>query len=282
MAIFLRHSYNIPPPRWGNPADIQYAVKVNSEKLYGIDPYTNICIAPLFWGLPIIDYSSYNITLTNYGSYFKNSSLYFNGSGYIIGTDITPLLGTKYTVSSRVKFAVNNENNIFCSLRSTTSATPVYFQLDHNNLDIRLIVRADNSVTGNAQKSGALVLNKTQNIVCARDGDDLYTYVDAGTPATTSNSFGTISANGFVIGGGYTGAPTVNVPSLFKGYIEDIRINNDIYGGDKVRLFNDLPYGLYQKVSRPFYLLPEAPVGAIMNQFQGPNLGADLYNGTLL
>lgn len=43
--------------------------------------------------------------------------------------------------------------------------------------------------------------------------------------------------------------------------------------------------GAYQHVSPDigaYEITPAAPAGAVMSQFQGPNLGADLYNGTLV
>jgi hypothetical protein len=49
----------------------------------------------------------------------------------------------------------------------------------------------------------------------------------------------------------------------------------------EVSLLNSFPYILMQNTSQWWYNPPPA-VGGIMNQLQGPNLGADLYDGTLL
>ena len=56
MAIILKNSWNVPPARWGSFEDVQYAIRVNSEKIYGIDSSKNSFNMPLFWGNPVLDY----------------------------------------------------------------------------------------------------------------------------------------------------------------------------------------------------------------------------------
>ena len=77
-------SYYFPPkdkPRiWGNFADRQYAIRENLEKIYKIDPDNDVLRIPLFWGLPILDYSNYANHGTNHGATYKNGSFVFNGS----------------------------------------------------------------------------------------------------------------------------------------------------------------------------------------------------------
>ena len=48
MAIFLRHSYNVFPSLWGSDADVQYAVKTNCEKIYGIDSDKLVLAMPMW------------------------------------------------------------------------------------------------------------------------------------------------------------------------------------------------------------------------------------------
>ena len=106
MAIILKNSWNVPPARWGSPADIRYAIKVNSEKVYNLDPDSNKFLFPVFWGFPLLDYSESNTPATNYGATYKDQNLTLGGSDYV---DITgfPHYDNK-TIFARIKTGIDN------------------------------------------------------------------------------------------------------------------------------------------------------------------------------
>ncbi len=91
-----------------------------------------------------------------------------------------------------------------------------------------------------------------------------------------------------ILAAGYS--PLFVRPQNLVMYIPLIRDNdNDIVGGVSFAVASGSPaIGIHPSVIRPNHLMmpPIAvaapPAGAIMNQFQWANLGADLFNGTLL
>ena len=123
----------------------------------------------------------------------------------------------------------------------------------------------------------------THNIVATWDGttnaNGIKIYVDGvvtyqGTSAITSIQ---ALASDFDIGG-Y--GQTFN----FNGNIASARVYNRTLSPDEVAYLHREPYAMIQQPISPASLFYEAapPIGAIMNQFQGASIGADLFNGALL
>jgi hypothetical protein len=103
-------------------------------------------------------------------------------------------------------------------------------------------------------------------------------YVNGDLKDTNTGYNGTVgsSSHQLMIGAGYSG--TVD---FFNGSIDSVRIYNRALSAEEVKTLYLDPF-CNMMVRRPSGLyVPAAPVGAIMNQFQGVNLGADLYNGVL-
>jgi hypothetical protein len=70
----------------------------------------------------------------------------------------------------------------------------------------------------------------------------------------------------------------------FGGDVQYVYIYNRALSAEEVAWLNREPYAMFEQPISPASLYYEAapPVGAIMNQFQGANIGADLFNGALL
>lgn len=71
--------------------------------------------------------------------------------------------------------------------------------------------------------------------------------------------------------------------SYFVGDIAYVHLHNRALSNSDIYQYNRDPHGMFNRSMTPItmsYVTP--PVGAIMNQFQGPNIGADLFNGALL
>ena len=74
------------------------------------------------------------------------------------------------------------------------------------------------------------------------------------------------------------GAPTSLNP--INGSIDSVRIYNRALSAEEIAWSYREPYVMFEPSFNPALLYSAAPpVGAIMNQFQRANIGADLYNG---
>lgn len=79
---------------------------------------------------------------------------------------------------------------------------------------------------------------------------------------------------------------TAQTNDAFNGRVADIRIyNRPLSAAEMNHIYRSTlrePYGDLLLQPRRIFKAPVAPTGAIMNQMQGANLGADLFDGTLL
>lgn len=136
-------------------------------------------------------------------------------------------LGTTYTVSAWIKTTTVAEVNVVVSYRSTSQSTPVHFQMDHNNADVRFIVRDTAGNIATASYASALTADSWYHITGVRNGNTTRVYVNGieGTSATAS--IGNTSHDKAIIGGIVTGiGSTPNASTLFKGAIDNLRIYN--------------------------------------------------------
>jgi hypothetical protein len=125
------------------------------------------------------------------------------------------------------KTDVINETNIFLGYRSSIDSNPILFQLDHNNADVRLLVRDDAGNIATASKASVLTITDHFYIVGVRNGSDVDVYVDASIGIADTDTFGAITENQFNIGAINAGAP-VDLASVFNGIIDEIRISNTV------------------------------------------------------
>ena len=81
------------------------------------------------------------------------------------------------------------------------------------------------------------------------------------------------------IGKCYIGV-NLGMTSSFNGSIDSVRIYNRALSAEEVVWSYREPYAMFEPAFNPALLYSAAPpAGAIMNQFQRANIGADLYNG---
>lgn len=269
------------PRRWGSFQDVQYAIRKNSEKIYGVNPDSDILVMPLFWGLPLLDYSGKANHGTNHGATYKDGSLNFNGeSNYVEGKDIDGAgLFSELTVSCRVNLdtaAVDYKGILDKSDAFNSNVNPVFRLFLADNVGDKKfrwkVWGADGVSAGNVDSDSATI-NEWIHIVGRYDGSEVAMWINGGKQAITQSETGNLNdkSNNLRIG--------VSNSFFIDGLIDEVRISNIARTADQIALFHDCPWDLYRPVSRPIYSLPSM---AIMNQFQGLNLGADLYNGTLL
>ena len=234
MAIFLRQSYNVKPLRWGSPADIEYAIKVNAEKVYDVDPDSIVLAMPLFWGLPCLDYSGKRNDGVNHGAYYKDGELEFDG----VDEDTVSLseinIGTIHSVFGLAKGNVDSTG--FLGKHGSDyvfyyESNRIYYLGIHWNYT---------------------VLDDTtwHRYVIVRNGTSLFLYMDGvsqGEKIIGSNNDCHITMIGGLDGWYWTGS------------INEVCIYNTTFTADQIALFHALPYGLYQPVIRPVYLIPMPP-----------------------
>lgn len=248
MSIFLRHSYNVPPPRWGSDADVQYAIKVNSEKVYGINPNDNRIIMPLFWDSFILDYSKYKNNPTDSQPYgipiFKNQTLYFDGIDDAVSVGLNSIPIVNFTYSFNIHPTVSSIGILLGAQGSS-----IEYRIEANGT-INLV---KSGIVNIGQSTGALKSNIFQRIAVTYDSSGNWAHYINGKNIGSGINLQTLSYPDYL----YIGRSQYALN--YFGGIKDIRICNGAQTSAQIALFNDLPYGLYQKVSRPFYLLPTAP-----------------------
>lgn len=261
MAIILKNSWNVPPVRWGSFADVQYAVKVNAEKIYGIDSDSFVLNMPGFWGLPPLDYSGKGHHGINYGTYYKNSTLDYDGntdkialpnlelSGATPRTIILEIIaGSKSSIQSIIGWGENVKERQFIVHYCVVSANDIYISFNDNDYytSINAIIEGERHTLIVSYDGGAL---STSSVQININGEEK-SLTKAGSGTGSANTTDT----GYTLGYDYGTDPA----RYFDGIINRCDILNISITTEQKKLFNDLPYGLYQKVLRPIYLLPIA------------------------
>lgn len=258
MAIYLKNSWNVPPACWGSPADVQYAIRINSEKVYNCNPDNDVLVMPLFWGLPPLDYSGLNNLGFNYGSVYKNHNLNFDGNDYVsMGNPSCLRVTSNFTIS--VLGNTVNGHLVEKALGNSRGwgiypfATYFAFGIKKDTSSNYWLKRGHTVTTDNKIHSVATSY--------VGDGTEPSLYAD-GIPQILTN----VATKGDALSGFTDSGTSFNIGRnhLFRsdafnyatGYINEVRISNVIRTPEQIALFSELPYGLYQKVSRPYYLLP--------------------------
>ena len=247
MAIFFRHDYNVPPIRWGSIADVQYAVKVNAEKIYGANPDSIVIAAPLFWGPPVFDYSKHRNIVDEQNVIYREQELDFNGSNScIIYGDKPRYKLSTYTYSILLKGdAIPLGTKITQPMRN--GAETFIFSWDHTSAGFKQSVAHKTGSTWYKVQivSTTLKANTLYRVSSTYDGTNLKAYLN-------SNLEGTVVAGTPNIGAGNFSIGSLNL--WWTGRIKEFHVIDTAQTINQIELFNELPYALYQKVSRPFYL----------------------------
>lgn len=125
-------------------------------------------------------------------------------------------------------------------------------------------------------------LNEWHHYIFTWDGSNLTYYVDGAISATDS------SPASKVVGDTNTilsiGCPNSGLGAFTSNSsISSVSIWNQAKSAEEIAWLYREPYAMFEPAFNPALLYSAAPpVGAIMNQFQKANIGADLYNGVLI
>lgn len=255
MAISLQNSWNVPPARWGSFADVQHAIKVNSEKIYDIEFDDFVTVLPFFWGHPVVDHSSKHLNFINTNQfYYKNNSVSLPGDKFAhtfqnqLSDD-----DTKYSVYSRLRLSRSGTDEIIAARRNHTNYNPILYQLYISSNVINFITR-NNIRENTALASGttSLTVGETISFLGVRDTNNVYVYCKGNLEGSDSDSGGTITTTRSSIGAFYDGS--------WRGYLMcdmyDLCIIRNALTAKQASLLNSLPYALYQKTQTPFHLSP--------------------------
>lgn len=157
------------------------------------------------------------------------SAVDFEGN-YI--TASIPSLGTTYTASAWIKSDSVTGNSIFFSHRSTSDISPVAFQLDHTDADIRFVVRDDAGNIATATYTAALSIGQWTHVVGVRSGNTITLYVNGIAATAASASFGTLTPNSMNIGAAAVGSVTRS--HFFNGAVDEPRVYSRVLSVDEV------------------------------------------------
>ena len=247
MAIFLRQSHNVKPPRWGSFADVQYAVRKNCEKIYDIDSDSLVLAIPCFWGLSPTDYSGQNNYSTNHGLIYKDGGL--DSSGITTGGYIQ--LDNKIVFQDQKPwtFIISVDLDALYSylgLVGNSLASGAYTRFMGTNTGLINIYNDINTKVDTS--SNFCMLRQHMYIFTHRASSVIKCYKDGKYIQTLS------------LGGIFTFYRLGSLGSidnyLIDGRIKNINIFDTTLSASQIALFHNLPYGLYQPVSRIFYSIP--------------------------
>ena len=245
MGIFLRHSWNVKPPRWGSFADVMYAIKVNAEKIYDCNPDNDVLIMPGFWGLPLLDYSGYNNHGTNHGATYKDGSLDFDGAHYVDCGNSNDLTPSNLTISTWLNHDYKTDyDDILGKWETDVGGYGFAYSGDKY-----LMWVANPNVY--SYSSSVIEVGVWTNVVVEIPGTVITYYIN-GALDTSLDKGTTIKAttNDFNIGG------HARYGDHFRGSILEVRITKAVHTADQIALFHDCPWDLYRSVARPIWSIP--------------------------
>lgn len=256
MAIYLKHSANVKPWRWGGDTDIQYAVKENAGKIYGINPDNIVLAMPMFPNAPLLDYSkSGNHGIEVGGPTWRGQSLSFDGVDDYVNVAASASMNNltdQLTISLWFKQDVVQQGKDLIYQYKQSSTYIYKFYLSSGTK--RISWSTDTSVGAASVTSVTnFEANQWYHLVGIYNGSNNIIYVNGVYDNQIAQS-GTLDAP---IGVGYFRMAA----QPYRGLIDNPLISNIALTADQVALMNDRPWGLYEPVSRPVYFFQSAVGG---------------------
>ena len=255
---YLRQSHNVKPVRWGSEADVQYAIAKNSEKIYGVDPDSNVLTMPLFFGFPCLDFSGKQNHGTPYGGVaYHSGSLNFDGvDDYVGATDKNSLdIVDDLTLSVWIKTTDNNTLRGIIGKDTDTSLNICPYTLYYNSGEVRFLMGQGTSFalaeTNTVENNGTW-----KHIVATIDNTNiLKIYINSVQTGTTPTFSGTRQSNNNELWIGKM--PLYN--GVLSALIDEVRINNIVLTAEQNALFYARKWDLYRRVGRTYYSVAAAP-----------------------
>jgi hypothetical protein len=185
--------------------------------------------------------------------------IYIN-SFYTSGTGDTPIIFYK---------GEYNVNGYYMQLDYSANPNDGGFKIHTNQLDATQVTYSDTGILTPGHWVDLVAVKTGTHIVLFKDGFDVTnTHGIHINPAESSDNF-QISK--------YADS---TIAYFLDGSIDNVRIYNRALSAEEIAWLYREPYTMFEPAFNPALLYSAAPpVGAIMNQFQRANIGADLYNG---
>lgn len=255
------HKAQEKPQRWGNFQDIQYAIRVNSAKIYDCDPDSNVLVMPLFWGLPPLDYSGFNNHGKNYGSVYKDRRQEFDGDNDYINVNhhnSIDFADEDFSISLWFKTDSIKGNNYFFT-KNYGGVGVKWYGVNLYVAELKIIFFVDDGTTNSKVETtndyndgfwhlATFVRNTVTNKIIA--------YIDGQFNAEVVDGSGSVANTGNLVIGSRSDFSAIR---FYDGFIADIRISNVAPTANQIALFYDRPWDLYKPVSRPIYSIPASP-----------------------
>jgi len=243
------------PQRWGNFQSVQYAIRKNSEKIFGVDPDSNVLNIPGFWGLPALDYSKYN----NHGTSYQWDRGIVNNNTGRLEVSHSPVLGASGLSYSVLilhdGITLDTWGGIYCK-RTNAAGDDAQYSLQrylssgyvnvyHGSISSVSLLSVTTSLLANAGYLG---------IVFDRSGIDAYN----DGKLIERASFGTAVPAGD--GSLLLGRERTDIATYSADYICKIfSVYNSILTAEQIALFYARKWDLYRRVGRTYYSIAAAP-----------------------
>jgi len=263
MAIFLRHSHNVKPVRWGSEADIQYAIAKNSEKIYGVDPDSNVLVMPLFWGFPCLDYSGKQNHGTPVGGVaYDGQGLDFDRTDdkIIVPHNANLSLTTNWTFLMVLRTDITAGVSSNQQLAAKTDGTDFNYSLaigTYGAADRKIAVNYKSGGTwqGEYNSNSSIPLAEKCSICHVKNGSNFLFYINGSADGSAND----------------TEVPDTNIHPLhlfghataasrgLDGGVWSCIISNSAYTAEQIALFYARKWDLYRRVGRTYYSVAAAP-----------------------
>ena len=259
MAIFLRQSYNIKPLKWGSAQDIEYAIKVNAEKVYDVDPDSIVLCMPGFWGLPLRDYSGRRNDGVNHGAYYKDRELEFDGVGNYVNCGHNESLNITGEITLETWIYYIEQQDDYPTIISKHKDGCINYNWSYTAYVLGIlrgtpeVIRAGFN-GGNIGSTTALEHNNWYRLALTYKGSTASLYINGAFDKSALQAFTWVSGTQDLVVG--IRKCNASVAYEYTGIINDTRISNVARTADQIALFHALPYGLYQPVIRRYYSWP--------------------------
>lgn len=215
-----------------------------------------------------------NVQGSGWGESKFGGGVGFDGGWVDCGNDKSLDILNAYTVHAIVKM-----NTVAGGFRTIASKGEYnYYELFNSADYVRIEMKTSGGTTRAETPVGGISLHKWHHISYTYNSTAHRIYIDGINQTLTYGTgpfYGTLTptTNDYMIG-------ARNGAIRFNGIIDSIRVyNRDLSAWEIEQLYHDPFCNLL--TPRRWYVPAAGPSGAIMNQFQKCNIGADLYNGAL-
>jgi len=275
-------------PKWQASVGIMESVVAYNCRKYGFPRPVGAWPTWEGAGNRALDLSGYgnNGTLVGQPEWVADG-LDFNGSSDYIGCGNDPTLDVttgSISIVAHLKASYSSTETVFSKTNDLANPSSPGYSLYLRTGDpyVRMTAQDGSNYAHQASSPTDIRDGKIHSIVGMWNGStkSVSSYVDGSLEGTTqNNSVGSLTnTRPFEVGRDYNnGSPQY----YFSDNIYTLFVFTTVLSTSQVKFLSDNPYFMY-RLPEELYGYSPAVIGAIMNQFQKANMGADLYNGGII